>query len=425
MVRATAGVRAAASLVVLALFLAACAASPPRSENRTLSVVMADDWASAPAVAEVVAEFEREHEGLRVQVQPAPFSQILDLVRTATELGDPYDVAHWHAFAAGAAGLAQPLDDLWEAEGLTSQRYLDGAVQGVTWGDDVRYGVPLDVNAMVMMANGEVLQEAGLDPDDLRDATQLVDVAAELSELEGVDHALTVSASTWAAYGWIRAFGGDVLQRGPNGTVEFTFEDPGTIAALETLQRLVDDGSVPAPFAPDLALDAVQAFTQGSVAMHASGSWDLAVATRSVSSGLDPEQLEVLPLPQAPTSGAGEVGTVLGGSSLFVPRGSEQRELAFAFMQALTADEVATELALTEGRLPAARAPYDDARFAEDPRIAAFIAQLDDADVMPLIAYPAVDVAFSDALEAVLKGADVATAMAAVQARAEDAVGPG
>lgn len=418
--RAIVGVRSIASALALALLAAACAAAPPRDANRTLSVVMADDWASAPVVGEVIAEFERAHEGLRVQLQPAPFSQIADLVRTASELGDPYDVAHWHAFAAGAAGLAQPLDDLWEQAGLEPSRYLDGAVQDVTWDDDVRYGVPLDVNAMVLLANGAALEAADVAPEDLADASRLPEVAAQLAAVDGIDHALTVSASTWGAYGWIRAFGGDVLRRDADGQVTFTFDDVRTVEALATLQRLVEEGTAPAPFAPDLALDAVQAFTQGSTALHASGSWDLAAATRSVNVGLEADALQVLPLPRLADGVDGvDAGTVLGGSSLFVPVGSERRELAFEFMQALTADDVAAELALTEGRLPAARAPYQDPRLSEDPRFAAFITQLDDADVMPLIAYPAVEAAFSDALESVLKGADPTEALRAVQTRAE------
>lgn len=417
MARATSGARAVVALAVLALLLSACAAAPAREGDRVLSVLLADDWASAPVVAEVVAEFERSHEGLRVQVQPAPFSQIPDLVRNGGELGDDYDVAQWHAFAAGADGLAQPLDDLWEEAGLTSERYLEGAVQDVTWDDEVRYGVPLDVNAMVLLANGTLLDEAGVSAADLRDAERFVEVARDLRDVEGVDHALTVSASTWAAYGWIRAFGGDVLVRTPDGQVTFTFDDPATIGALEALATLVADGSAPAPFAPDLALDAVQSFSQGSVALHASGSWDLTVTSRS-SSAVAAEDLEVLPLPRSGGDGV-DAGTVLGGSSLFVPTGSEQRELAFAFMQALTTDEVAGQLALTEGRLPAARAVYDDPGFSQDPRIADFVAQLDDADVMPLIAYPGLDAAFTEALEAVLKGADAGEVMAAVQSRAE------
>jgi ABC-type glycerol-3-phosphate transport system substrate-binding protein len=39
--------------------------------------------------------------------------------------------------------------------------YLPGAVLDVTW-DGQRYGVPLDVNALVLLANGDLLEAAGV-----------------------------------------------------------------------------------------------------------------------------------------------------------------------------------------------------------------------------------------------------------------------
>jgi multiple sugar transport system substrate-binding protein len=407
-----------ASTLAAGILVAACAAAPARPDPVTVSVIMADDWASAPVVQDVITEFEAENEGVRVQVQPAPFSQIADLVRSTNELDEGYDLAHWHAFAAGATGLAQGIDDLWEQAGLTPERYVEGAVQDVTWDDDVRYGVPLDVNAMVLLADGEALERAELTPDDLADTATFPDAARQLIEVGGSDHALTVSGSSWAAYGWIRAFGGDLLERRSDGEVTFTFDDPRTVAALDALHDLIDEGVAPRPFAPDLALDAVQSFTQGRVALHASGSWDLSVAARTTSSGLDPDDVLVLPMPE-PQGEAVDAGTVLGGSSLFIPTGADERELAFELMLALTDDEVATRLAVEEGRLPAARALHDDPRFAADPRLAAVVEQLDRADVMPLIAYPGLDGAFSEAVEAVLKGTPAEEAMSVVQENAE------
>jgi multiple sugar transport system substrate-binding protein len=225
-----------------------------------------------------------------------------------------------------------------------------------------------------------------------------------------------VSASSWAAYGWIRAFGGDLMEVDDDGEVTFTFDDPRTVAALDTLQQLVRDGTAPPPFAPDLALDAIQAFTEGTTAMHTSGSWDLPVTRRAIDPAVEQEDVLVLPMPV----GEGDTGTVLGGSSLFVPTGAAERELAFELMLALTEDEVALELAFTEGRLPAVAELYEHEAFQREPDLAAFVDELPRADVMPLIAYPQLEGAFGEALEAVLKQQqDAATAMAAVQRRAE------
>lgn len=402
-------------VLTLALALAgACTAAGSTAEPKVLRVAMADDWASAPVVAEVIEEFEEDHAAVRVEVQGSPFSQIPDLVGASGELEQPYDLAHWHAFAAAAAGLARPVGDLWEAHGLAADDYLGGALRSVTWQGE-RYGVPLDTNALVLLTRPEVLEAAGVTVDDLADVDGFLDVARRVVEEEVAPHAMLVGASSWTAYGWIRAFGGELVTvDDATGEPEFSFEDPGTVAALELRATLVEEGLAPSPFAPDLANEGVQLFAQGQVAMHAGGSWDLPMMARA---DADVDDVEVLPLPRGP----GDTGTVLGGSSLFVPRGAEEPELAFELAVRLTRDDVALRLAEEEGRLPARARVFDDELFERSPDLDAFVEQLPDADVMPLIAYPQVADAFREALENTLAGRqDVGEAMAEVQDFAEE-----
>ncbi len=130
-----------AAAAVIVVVPAACSAVAAGQERTVLRVVMADDWASAPAVTEVISDVEEDHAGLSVMVQAAPFSQIPEVVGDGIHRGEPHDLARWHAFAAAAADLAEPLDDLWRDAGLEPADYLPGAVSGITWGGQ-RYGVP-------------------------------------------------------------------------------------------------------------------------------------------------------------------------------------------------------------------------------------------------------------------------------------------
>jgi multiple sugar transport system substrate-binding protein len=402
-----------ACVAVVAL-ACACTAPPVSTQPVPLRVAMADDWASAPVVGDVIDEFQRDHPDVRVEVQGSPFSQIPDVVSSSIEVDQPFDLAHWHAFAAAAAGLAQPLDALWDEHGLRPEDYLDGAVEDVTWRGR-RYGVPLDTNALVLLVHEPLMEEAGLTAEDLLVAEDFLDAARDLVDTTDAEHAISVSASSWLAYGWIRAFGGDVLEEGADGEPRFTFEDPATVAALELLVQLHEEDLAPSPFAPDLAMEAVQAFGEGTMAMHASGSWDLPLATGA--NGVDPEEVAVLPLPR----GEGDTSTVLGGSSLFVPPDAAHPELAFELALRLTEDEVALRLVEEEGRLPARERVFDAPVFSASEDMAAFVEQLPDADVMPLIAYPEIATAFREGLEALLAGRlSVAEAMAEVQAFAEE-----
>jgi multiple sugar transport system substrate-binding protein len=400
--------------VAMAALVCACTA-PANPQTASLRVVMADDWASAPVVGEVIEDFQRDHPDVRVEVQASPFSQVPDVLTSSLEVDRPYDLAHWHAFAAASAGLAQPLDELWETHDLQPGDYLEGALEGVTW-DGRRYGVPLDTNALVLLVHETALQEAGRDAQDLRSVEGFLDVARDLVATTDAEHAISVSASSWVAYGWIRAFGGTLLEEAGGPDPRFTFDDPATVAALEMMVTLVEEELAPSPLAPDLAMEAVQAFAQGSMAMHATGSWDLPLTART-GNGLDPEDVAVLPLPRR----EGDTSTVLGGSSLFVPPGAAHPELAFELALRLTEDDVALRLAQEEGRLPARERVFDAPLFSESPDLAAFVAELPDAEVMPLIAYPEVATAFREGLESCLAGRQSpGEAMAEVQAFAEE-----
>jgi multiple sugar transport system substrate-binding protein len=403
-------------VVAVLTVLAACAGTPAAQEPVTLRMVMADDWASAPIVGEVIDEFERTHSEVEVQVQSAPFSQIPDLASSGVELGQPHDLVHWHAFAAAAAGFAQPIDDLWEAKALTAEEYVPGALEDVTW-DGQRYGVPLDINALVLMVNEASFERAGLELDDVATLAGFEQAAEQVVDTGASAYAITVSASSWAAYGWIVANGGQLLTRDADGRVTFTLDDPANVAALEKLAELVATERAPAPFAPNLALEAVESFADGSTAMHASGSWDLPIAQRAVQAEVSPQDIQILPLPQADPD---HPRTVLGGSSLFIPPDAPNRDLAFELMLALTEDDVALRLAVEEGRLPARQRVFDDPVFASSPDLAAFVELLPTAEVMPLVAYPQVAAAFREALEdAVAQREPVTDALAGAQRYAE------
>lgn len=395
--------------LVVALTLAACTPVASDEDPVVLRVAMADDWTSAPAVTDVVAAFEDDHPHVRVEIQDSPFSQIPELVRSGRELDHPYDLAHWHAFAAASAGLAEPVDHLWERHDLQADEYLEGALQSVTW-QGRRYGVPLDTNALVMMVRPDVLAEAGVHPDDFADAGRAVEVARHVDESGVVAHAALVGASSWVAYGYIRAFGGELVEvDADSGEPTFTFDDERTVAALQMRADLVREGLAPSPFAPDLASEGVQLFSRGELAIFSGGSWDLPTMARA---DVDVDEVAVLPLPR----GEGDTGTVLGGSSLFVPRGAQHPELAFELALRLTADEVALRLVEEEGRLPARTRLLEHESLQAAPDLAAFVDELPAADVMPLIAYPEVAEAFREALENTLAGRqEVAEAMDEVQ----------
>lgn len=405
-----------ARLAISACLLAGACGSGSRSGSppaTVLRLLMANDWAKAPVVAQAIRDFERSNPSARVNVQSVYFEEVAETARAEIDRGQPHDVVQWHAFAAGAQGLAEPLDDLWRAK-LSEEDFLAGSVEDVVWSGH-HYGVPLDTNAMLLLFDSKRFAEVGTgQPSGASTFGDLAAAARALSAPDGSRRALGLSSSTWHTYGWIRANGGEVVTVGPDGRPRFTFEAPEVVEAVEYLAGLARDGMAfpPAGVAGDRT-DAFELLQSGTTAIHASGSWDLATLRKLP----DSSRYKVAAMPRG-TTGRTE-GTAMGGSSLFVPKGSKQRALAFRFMTHLISDRYALRLARDEGRLPVRLRVYEDEFFqTEDLRI--FLQQLRSARPFKLEAFTEAHKAFSEAVADALAGRkDVKLALDEAQQRAE------
>ncbi|HEX9765228.1 MAG TPA: extracellular solute-binding protein [Nitriliruptorales bacterium] len=397
----------------LAVLTVACSpATTGAVDQVTLQVLLADDWSSTAIVADAVRAFEAEHPNVRVQLDGAPFSQTIGDAEAAIAAGNPHDVVQWHAFAAGARGSAEPVDDLWEAY-LDATEFIPGALEDVTWAE-VRYGVPLDTNALVLVLNEDALLAADVDPASLVDFAGVRAAADAVGQLDDGIRGMAVAASSWVTYGWIRTNGGEIIEVDEDGNVTFLLDDPQTVGALDFLAGMIEDEIAWPPYGTNFQQDLVGLFLAGSAPIHPSGSWDYALV------GQGPENFGVVlePMP----SNAPNAGTVLGGSSMFIPAGSEHRELAFEFMVHLIDDEYMLRQAQEYGRLPARRGLFDNPFFA-DPAYQMVAQELERASVMRLIAYPEAADAFAQAIEDVFRGRlSAADALAQAQTRAEQAL---
>ena len=404
-----------ALIAVLALAATATACSSDDDSSSTiLRVVMTDDWVTDPFLA-AVRDFERTHPDVRVDVDKAPISHMLDTVTASIKSGQPPDVVQAHAFSAAAQGLAQRVDDLWAKKSpLDTSEFLPGAIDDVTWAGHL-YGVPLDTNALFLLYDEEQFQSAKVaPPEQPYTFASFAEAARALSAPDGSRRALAIPTSTWWTYGWIKAGGGEVLQVGDDGKVRLTFDNPGTVAALNYLAGLVRDKLAFPPNAADShSGDALELFRTGSSSTLASGSWDVALLEK------DPEGEKYSSTLLPAGAPAGQAGTVMGGSSMFVPTGSNERELAFEFMAHLVSDKYALRLAKEEGRLPVRPRIYEDP-FFKSPGLAAVIAQLPTASPFKLSAFPEAHDVFAGAIDEVLRGGkDAAVVMAEAQTRAQ------
>jgi ABC-type glycerol-3-phosphate transport system substrate-binding protein len=405
-------VRLVAAIATAVVLVAAACGGGTRARPTTLRVMMTDDWVTPPFL-DAVRDFEKAHSDVRVSLDKAPIKGMLEAIKGGVANGNAPDVVQAHAFSAAAQGLAEPLDDLW-AKALEPSDFFPGAIEDVTWGNH-RYGVPLDTNALVLMYNADQLRAAGATvpagPMTFEDFRTL---ARAVTSPDGSRRGIAVPTSSWWTLGWIEANGGETVRVDGDGRPTFTLDAKVVVDAVGYLAALVRQGvAFPPAAANSHATDALALFQTGSAAMHASGSWDLA----KLRSGPQGGDYRAAPMPRG-FSGLTN-GSAMGGSSMYVPRGSRHRQLAFEFMVNLIDDRYAMRLARDEGRLPVRQRLYRDPYFA-DPNLEVFLEQLKTAHPETLSAFPEANAAFGRAIDqAIREGRDAGEALAEAQRAAE------
>ncbi len=404
-------------LTVAAALVASACASGDSAGTTVLRVVMTDDWVTAP-YNDAVREFERTHPKVRVRTDKGPIRAMTDAVRAGISSGAPPDVVQGHAVTGAGQQLADPVDDLWRKHKLTPAEYLQGSLEDVTWGG-TRYGLPLDSNAMALLYNVDRFRATGQSPpNSSMTFGQFEAMAKGLTSADGAQRALVVPVDTWVTFGWITANGGELVRVGADGQPRFSLDQPAVVDTVGYLQRLIDQGVAFGPSGPDArSVDAYALFRSGAVAMLATGSWDLVKVLKDDPTG----QFGVALMPSGFTGQT--QGTAMGGSSLWIPKGAPQRELAFEFMLLLTSDEYALRFAKEEGRLPVRPRVLAEEHF-QQPQLAVFVKQLESAHVPVLGALHDAAQAFDTALNQVFRErANPKTALAAAQVRAVASVG--
>lgn len=412
--------RVGALAVAVALAATACGSDgdPPAAsssaasvgDDRVLTVLLADDWAPTAAVQRATADFEDEHPGVRVDLQGVPFGQLLETTVADREGPQMIDVAQGHAFAAGAQGHARPVTARFQAA-FPPGTFIPGAVDDVTW-DGEQYGVPLDVNAVALIVNTTALAELGFTVDDL--ATW--ESSRAVAEAAAGEIAFThLAASTWSSYAWVRSNGADLFHF-EDGTPVLTFDSPGMTTTYGFLGDLAE-GDRLALTADDLdSSDGFSLFRDGHLLTYATGTWDVATLLE------EPPAFEwtVVPMPRGPDTDVAH--TVLGGSSTFITAQADDVGLAFEYAAHLVRPEYSLAYAMDDGRLPPQVDVLTDP-FFQDPRYAAVVEELPNADAMKLIAFPRVQELYTLAIFDILAGeAGAAAVLSDLQSQAEVAL---
>ena len=224
----------------------------------------------AEGYREIFDAFEADHPGISVEFSPFSSTDYDQILQTALQSGSGPDVIQLRPYRSGMEiadqGYLEPLSDLEGLEEMDSD-FLDAA----RGSDDEVYGVPLALNAAVIMTNQEVFDEHGVE--EPTTWPELMEAAEQFSEQGIVPFAQAGDAAyllslTHAAVG-PGAYGTPFVDDIREGATDFT--DPGFRESVERMAEIEQ-------YFPDnfvgLSDDEVRGmFAVGEAAMYINGDY--------------------------------------------------------------------------------------------------------------------------------------------------------
>ena len=274
--------------------------------------------------------------------------------------------AYWTKLETGLAGGAAP--DVFAMDGplfhdyqardvlldlkpsIEKDKYdltqlADQGVADFTTADGGQYGLPRDLNTIVLYYNKAMFDAAKLPyPDDTWDWAKLVSVGKQLTvdtngdgttDQWGLYTETTDMENAWLSFVWQN--GGDIMAADGKTTV---VDSPEAAGGIQFLQDLIyKDKILPEPA---LFAEAGDAFEQGLAAMEINGSWLVATHTAA---GID---FGIAPLP----SGSAGRFTSVNPTGAVVYKKTKSPDAAWRFVKYLASPEAQTKLMELHASLP-------------------------------------------------------------------------
>jgi len=356
-----------------ALALLGLLALGPLSCGRNSEQVTLSFWAmgrEGELVSQLVPDFEREHPGIRVEVQQIPWSAAHEKLLTAqvghatpdlAQLGNTW-IAEFHALGAlapvpASGGIFSPaahFPGIWATNVIAGQAY----------------GMPWYVDTRLLFYRRDLLAKAGYatmpgDWEGWRQALAAIKAGGEAR------YGILLPLNEWVVPAVLGLQAGsplltDRLSRG-------VFSGAAFRRGLDFYLQLFREELAPLAGSQEIA-NIYQEFARGTFAMIITGPWNLGEFRQRLPAELqDAWATAPLPGPTGPASGL----SLAGGSSLVVFKDSPRASEAWQFVAYLLSPAVQQRFYRLSGDLPACREVWQAQEFAADSNLVAFERQLE------------------------------------------------
>ena len=331
-------------------------------------------------VSQLLPEFEKQHPGIKVQVQQIPWTAAHEKLLTAYVGDATPDIAMlgntWVPEFVALDAL-EPLDArVSTSKDIQKSDYFQGiwdtnTVAGIT------YGVPWYVDTRVLFYRSDLLANAGCPQMPSTWASWRQCMVQVKSKMNDHQYPLLIPITEWPPIVILGLQAGSPILRDDGRFGGFS--QPQFMKAFDFYVGLFRDGLAP-PFAGTEISNLYQEFERGNIAMYISGPWQIGEFSARLPKDMQDKWMTA-PLPGVDGPGV----SLAGGASLSLFRGSRHKAEAWQLMEFLSRPGVQVRFHQLTGDLPARRAAWSDPVLSGNKYATAFREQLERAVPTPKV----------------------------------------
>ncbi|GAA1263555.1 sugar ABC transporter substrate-binding protein [Saccharothrix xinjiangensis] len=302
---------------------------------KTLTVWLMDGSAPTTLTDALNKEFQDSNPGVTVKYEVQKWNGIQEKLTTALTSNNPPDVIELGNTQTAKFAAEETLYDLsGDVNDLNGDQWLGGLKDSLTW-DGKQYGMPFYAANRTVIYRTDLFEAAGI----ASAPTSRDEWVAAIEKLKAANAAdpdfqpLYLPGQSWySLLSFIWDEGGDVAK--PQGSAwAGALDTPQAKAGVEFYKKLVDVSGTKAPKDADEATpQQMEVFGTGKVGMMIGLPWELAGAVKA-----NPDLESKTAAFPIPSKTAGKAAPVfLGGSNLAIPAGSQNPDLAKAYLKLLS-----------------------------------------------------------------------------------------
>ncbi|MCR6662174.1 MAG: sugar ABC transporter substrate-binding protein [Luteimonas sp.] len=340
-------------------------------------------WAmgkEAEVVAELIRDFEREHPGIRVEVQAIPMTAAHEKLLTAWAADGLPDICQlgntWIPEFA-TLGALEPLQSHVDASAVIDEGDYFPGIWDTSVVDGELLGVPWYVDTRLLFYRKDILAEAGFDTPPTTWAEWERAMAAIKRNVGPDRYAILLPVNEFEQQLSLALQQDDPLLRDDDGYGNF--RSPGFRKALAFYANMFDQGWAPKMSETEIS-NVWDEFFNGFYAFYLSGPWNIREFRRRQPASLE-GKWSTMPLPGPDGPGAG----IAGGASLVLFRSSEHKAEAWLLVEYLSRPDVQERFHALIGNLPPRRSTWESPALQQDELATAFRDQLERVKPVPKV----------------------------------------